>query len=43
MGLIGRVEHVERVDYVDVDWGDVDAHIVRLADFGKKYLEVALA
>ncbi len=42
VGLIGCVEHIERVDYVDVDWGNVDAHILRLADIGKKYLEMAL-
>ena len=42
VGLIDCVEHIECVDCVDVDWGNVEAHIVRFADFGKKYLEVAL-
>ena len=40
--LIGRVEHVDRVDGIAVDWGKVDMGVRRMADNGKTYLEEAL-
>ena len=42
VGLISRVEHVERVDCVDVDWGEVDKCVENLRMEGSAFLESAL-
>lgn len=40
--LIGRVEHVDRVDGVDVDWGKVDEQVERLRRNGIRFIADAL-